>query len=76
MLSRHIRYNFIPQKRRDDFLDYHDLYIKMFGGTADAVETLDTTIDELVALRKKLILAQREAENAVTAADEDAGQAE
>ena len=52
-------------------MDYHALYIKMFGVTADAVETLDDTIAALVALRKKLIAAQREAENAVTASEED-----
>jgi len=57
-------------------LDYHDLYIKMFGATADAVEALDTTIDALVALRKKLILAQRETENAVISVEEDPEQTE
>ena len=46
-------------------MDYHDLYLKMFGATEDTVDMLDTTIYTLTTLRKKLVSTQQEAENAV-----------
>ena len=62
-------------KKRGNAVDYHDLYIKMFGSAADAVETLDATINALTALREKLILEQQKAERRVIRADDEPNQA-
>ena len=46
-------------------MDYHSLYLKMFGVTADAVDVLDSTIKMLSLLRTELILAQQAAEDEI-----------
>ena len=55
-------------------MDYHGLYLNMFGAAADTVDVLNATIDALVALREKLILEQQEAEEVVICTDDDLDQ--
>ena len=52
-------------------MDYHELYIKLFGTVADTVDALDDTVKTLLLLRERLITVQREAEDAVIRMGED-----
>ena len=49
-------------------INYESLYYKLFAVIADAVESLEQ--DEPIAVRKALIAAMRDAEEAVISAEE------